>query len=83
MDLISTGRTATSREGMEALVSELQAMLQAQPQGTRMSLVALRRMLQEQSDVEVAVADLTDAVRQLAESNVVAFNERSRQVRVL
>ncbi|MFN4162848.1 MAG: LysR family transcriptional regulator, partial [Stenotrophomonas sp.] len=37
--------------------------LQAQPQGTRMSLVALRRMLQEQSDVEVAVADLTDAVR--------------------
>lgn len=85
MDMITTGTSSSERENVEALKQAVAEIMAAKGrEGARsFSVQDIVGFLQAQSDVEVALTDLTEACRRLAFENIVTFNERSRRVTIV
>ncbi len=87
MDMIATGRSIVDRDGLESLVSEIRNLLNTDAglrtkNAGRLNLGELRRRMQAQSDVEVSLSDMQEALRILEGDDFLQFNERMQQVHV-
>lgn len=67
MDLIATGRSAAARSRMQDLANELKKIITYEPQ----RLDALQSDIAKRASIEVPLADVRDAVRQLEEQDLV------------
>ncbi len=87
MDMITTGRSVIDRDGLEHLVSEIRNLLNADAglrtkNAGRLNLGELRKRIQAQSDVEIPLSNLQEALRVLEGDDFLQFNERMQQVHV-
>ncbi len=87
MDMIATGRSVMDRDGLQNLASEIRNLLSTDAglrtkNAGRMNLGELRRRMQTQSDVEVPLSDLQEALRILEGDDFLQFNEHMQQVHV-
>ncbi len=87
MDMIATGRSMMDRDGLQNLASEIRNLLSMDAglrtkNSGRMNLGELRKRMQAQSDVEVPLSDLQEALRILEGDDFLQFNELIQQVHV-
>ena len=81
MDMITTGQTATGRQLIAALVQELRTMLGNSFKGKSASFIEIQRAM-ESDTVTVNPDDLEEALRQLADTALVTWNESARIWRI-
>ena len=83
MDMITTGTSTRERENIKALTQAVREILETRKAtggGKSFSISDVVGFLQEQSDVDVDVNDLTKACSQLAAEDFMTFNERSQRM---
>lgn len=76
MDLITTGRSSSSRARLNDLVKELRAILVEQQNSIKLD--QLHRMISSQSTVEVPISDLKLAVQLLSEEGFISLGGEFR-----
>lgn len=82
MDLITTGRSASSRGSLTALAGEVQKLLAGPNPPTRFD--PLLKALQSQSDIQIAAQDLREVLFTLAKDEflVLAGNTHNPEIRL-
>ena len=81
MDMITTGQTATGRQLIAALITELKNMLSNHFRGKSASFIEIQRKM-ESDTVTINGDDLEEALRQLSDTGLVVWNESARVWRV-
>lgn len=76
MDLITTGRSATSRSRLAELVKELRNLLTTQNSSWRFD--QLLKQMMDQSSVEITTTELREALKQLEEVEFIALGGSDR-----
>ena len=72
MDMITTGRTAVDREMIEMLAERLREVFNSN-RGQRLTMAQLRNVVSKDSDQQVAINDLEEAVKEVLESGTPAI----------
>ena len=76
MDLINTGRTSLDKDMVQMLVAEMRRVLETR-KGQRFTIGQLRNLLSENSDVQISLSAVEEAVRELDSDGVLQYNERT------
>lgn len=77
MDAITTGRTAAARDTTTQLAEALRDVLSDRP-GKRLRLTDVQKLMDANTDVEIAERDLVSALKVLHDEGFLVFNARSR-----
>ena len=83
MDMINTGRSAVDREGQAFLASEIRDLLSNSFKGQRLAVYELRQQINEQSQQEVTLAQVQEALTEISNENLsITFNRSTGSINV-
>lgn len=81
MDMITTGHTAAARQLIQVLAAEVRNMLASNMRGKTVTFMEIQRAM-ESDTVTVEPDHLEEALRHLADANVIVYNEMTRAFHV-
>ena len=81
--MINTGRSAVDREGQAFLASEIRDLLSNSFKGQRLAVYELRQQINEQSQQEVTLAQVQEALTEISNENLsITFNRSTGSINV-
>jgi DNA replication licensing factor MCM4 len=85
MDLITTGRSATARSRQQDLMRELRGLIVQRGEGAAWTLDTIHKKISEQSDMEVSVSEVREALQQLEGEDFLALagDDRNPTIRMV
>ena len=83
MDMITTGRSAATRESLNQLRTAVQDLLKQKGTGTATRVGDVMASIKAQTDIEIPESDLIEVLRRLRDENFLKFNEAKRVRRLI